>query len=183
MLLDAIMQYNAIFIEQQPANNFLKSELKPQKKCAIFSCMDTRLVNMLESALGMDRGDAVIIKNSGNYTDNTFDQTIVSFIIAIFELNIEEIFVVGHFYCGVANSSSTGLISKMMAAGISYDAIMMVKGDLERIIDQYQTPQNNVMKVVSSLRNNPLIPQEIPIHGLMIDPDSGELSVLSNGYD
>ena len=107
MLLNVIMQHNATYVEQQTPKKTRVLHLKPQKKCAIFSCMDARLVNMLEPALGIERGDAVIIKNSGNYSCHSFDQSIVSMIIAIFELDIEEIFVVGHFHCGVVESNST----------------------------------------------------------------------------
>ena len=32
------------------------------------------------------------------------------------------------------------------------------------------------------LRQNPLIPKAVPIHGLMFDPASGALQVLVDGY-
>ena len=38
----------------------------PKKHLAIVTCMDTRLVNYLEPALGIKRGDAKIIKTVGN---------------------------------------------------------------------------------------------------------------------
>lgn len=38
----------------------------PQKKLCIVTCMDTRLTNFLEPALGIGRGDAKIIRNAGN---------------------------------------------------------------------------------------------------------------------
>ena len=38
-------------------------------------------------------------------------------------------------------------------------------------------------ETVSKLTSSPFIPSDIPIHGLIMDPYSGEITVIINGYD
>ena len=62
MLLEDIMQANWKFTHE------IRPEVldhHPQKHLAIVTCMDTRLVEILEPALGIHRGEAIEIKNAG----------------------------------------------------------------------------------------------------------------------
>ena len=67
-IIDNILQINNEFTSKIKINSLKKSKY-PQKKLAIISCMDTRLIDFLEPALGIHRGDAKIIKTSGYGTD------------------------------------------------------------------------------------------------------------------
>lgn len=63
------------------------------------TCMDTRLVELLPAALGLKNGDVKIIKNAGAVISNPFGSAVLSLLIAIFELGVEEIMVIGHTDC------------------------------------------------------------------------------------
>ena len=43
-------------------------------------------------------------------------------------------------------------------------------------------PAENVEDTVDELRMNPLIPKDVPIHGLIFHPRTGEIEVIVNGY-
>mgnify|MGYP003048595495 CR=1 FL=1 len=62
-LLQEILTNNHEFL----ANNKYTKEISkyPQKKFALLTCMDTRLVELINKALGIHRGDAKIIQNAG----------------------------------------------------------------------------------------------------------------------
>lgn len=154
----------------------------PKRNLAVFTCMDTRLVEFLEPALGLRREDAVVIKNAGNSVTGPFEATIRSLVIAIYELGVQEIMVIGHEDCGVAHSSADTVINKMLNRGISPDAIKMIKDELAVWLDTFHHPHDNVRQVVERIRNNPLIPADVPIHGLIFEPHTGEVSVLVSGY-
>ena len=63
----------------------------PKKQFAIFTCMDTRLVDFLEPAMGIKRGDCKVIKNAGNtLVDPLHGGVIRSLVAAIFMLGVEE---------------------------------------------------------------------------------------------
>jgi len=144
--------------------------------------MDTRLVNFLELAMGIKCGEAKVIKNAGNSITGPFEATIRSLLVGIFELGIKEILVIGHLDCGIAKTTAQSLIQKMLARGISADAIKMVEKDLVDWIDNFHNPDDNIVETVFKIRNNPLIPHDVPVHGLILDPHTGELKLLVDGY-
>ena len=55
----------------------------PDKKIAILTCMDTRLVELLPAALGIKNGDVKMIKNAGGMVTNPFDSAVRSLLIGI----------------------------------------------------------------------------------------------------
>ena len=78
-LLDTILQANRKFV--QP-NAFPPLPKNPKKQLAIFTCMDTRLVDFLEPAMGIRRGEAKVIKNAGNTIIDPFGGVIRSLVVA-----------------------------------------------------------------------------------------------------
>ena len=150
----------------------------PKKHLAIVTCMDTRLTNFLEPALGIKRGDAKIIKTVGNCLNGVFDTTVRSLLVCIYELGVQEIAIIGHHECGMAKTTSESLTKGMTERGVSLDAIKMIKKELVEWADSFQKPEENVIKVVKELRENPLIPKDVKVHGLMFHPRSGKLELL-----
>lgn len=188
-ILDEVILSNQSFVENLPLEyiNINKNKNEkvtkfPSRHLAIVTCMDTRLVEFLENAVGIVRGEAKIIKNAGNTVTGPFEATIRSLVVGVFELDVKEIMVIGHHDCGVAHSTSQGLIQKMLARGISEAAIRMIRHELEEWIDGFHNPLQNVENVVDKIRTNPLIPEDVPVHGLIFDPKSGRLDVVVDGY-
>ena len=187
-LLEQIITRNKVFTEQLRAGKEAsvyqgKVSKYPERKLAILTCMDTRLVDFLEPALGIKRGEVKIIKTAGNTITETCGAVIRSFMVAIYELGVEELLVVGHDDCGMVKTTAEGLIEKMKARGVQKDAIYMIHDDLIRWADYFHYPDDNVRHTVEQLRHNPFIPKDIPVHGLIIDPDTGIARVIVNGYD
>ena len=150
----------------------------PKKHLAIVTCMDTRLVNFLEPCLGIKRGDAKIIKTVGNCLNGVFDTTVRSLLVCIYELGVREVAIIGHHECGMAKTTSDSLTKAMLSNGVPLGAIKMVEKELVEWADSFQKPEENVKKVVAQLRDNPLIPESVKIHGLMFHPRSGKLELL-----
>ncbi|MBQ1509701.1 MAG: carbonic anhydrase, partial [Selenomonadaceae bacterium] len=159
-----------------------KSKL-PQKQVAIITCMDTRLVNFLEPALGLARGDAKVIKTAGNSVTGVFDGTIRSLMVCIYELGVKEILVIGHHECGMAKTTSQSLTNAMLSRGVPKEAIHMVAKELREWADEFHHPEQNVRDTVEAIRLNPLIPSDVPTHGLIFHPRTGKLDVIIDGYE
>ncbi len=183
-ILDEVLSVNRQFV-QNPLSQYRQAVTGkiPRKKLAIFTCMDTRLVDFLEPAMGIKREDAIVIKNAGNSVTGNFEATIRSLVIAIYELGIREIMVIGHEDCGVAHSTADQVIRKMLQRGISPDAIKLVREELESWLDHFHRPHDNVRQVVQKIKDNPFIPCDVPVHGLIFEPLTGEISLLVNGYE
>lgn len=115
--LEQVLKANRSFVDNLPQayDDAEEDSKKPNKHLAIFTCMDTRLVDFLEPALGIKRGEAKVIKNAGNSVTGPFEATIRSLIVGIFELDVKEVMVIGHYDCGVAHSTSQGVVEKMLA--------------------------------------------------------------------
>jgi len=184
-ILDEMLEANRVFVKALPVefiDYYPATSKMPDREIAIFTCMDTRLVDFLEPAMGIKRGEVKVIKNAGNSITGPFESTIRSLVVSIFELGVKEIIVIGHLDCGVSHTSSQSLIKKMLDRGISGDAIKMIEKQLEDWIDHFHHPVDNVVEAVMQIRNNPLIPNDVPVHGLMFNPNTGEVEVVSDGY-
>lgn len=179
-LLNRILEANSRFVRP---GAFPPLPKNPKKQFAIFTCMDTRLVEFLEPAMGIKRGDAKVIKNAGNtIVDPLHGGVIRSLVAAIFMLGVEEIFVIGHRDCGMAAVDAEALKQRMVDRGIQRSTIDELVPDLAQWLGAFSCPEENVTDVVNKLRSNPLIPMDVPIHGLIFCPDDGHLDVIANGY-
>ena len=77
-MIDEMMRYNRGFVERREYEQFVTSKY-PDKRIAIVTCMDTRLIELLPAALGIRNGDVKIIKNAGATITNPFDSTMRAF--------------------------------------------------------------------------------------------------------
>ncbi len=59
--LDTILAFNQSFVENKQYEQFSVGKF-PQKKMVILTCMDTRLTELLHSAMDLRNGDAKIVK-------------------------------------------------------------------------------------------------------------------------
>ena len=125
-MIDEILAYNKKFVEEKQYEKYTASKY-PNKKIAILTCMDTRLVELLPAALGLKNGDVKIIKNAGGVVTSPFGSVIRSLLVAIIELGVEEIMVIGHTDCGVQHIDSDMMIHHMKERGISQESIDLMK--------------------------------------------------------
>jgi carbonic anhydrase len=179
-LLDSVLQANRLFTRP---NAFPPLPKNPTRQLAIFTCMDTRLVDFLEPAMGLKRGDAKVIKNAGNtIVDPMGGAVIRSLVTGIFLLGVEEVFVIGHRDCGMASVDVEGLKESMVRRGIPRKVIDYHVPDLGTWLGSFSHPVENVEQVVGIIRQNPLIPRDVPVHGLLFCPNDGHLELVVNGY-
>lgn len=180
--LEQICTANAKFIKENP--DLPKLNKCPTRRIAIVTCMDTRLVGFAEEAIGVKRGEATVIKAAGNGVwSSGLSDIIVSLLVSIYELGAKEIFVIGHEACGMTHATTDSLSLAMVKAGVKASDIDKVKSELTRYVDDFKDPVDNVKKTVAKLRENPLITKNIPIHGMVIHPDTGKVTTIVNGYN
>lgn len=183
--LDEILQYNKEFVESKKYEEYEAGKF-PNKKMVIISCMDTRLVELLPKAMNMRNGDVKIIKVAGAVISHPFGSIMRSILVAIYELGANEVCVVGHHDCGMAKIQASSTIEKMKERGVSEEKLDTLRYsgiDLERFLRGFSSVEESVEHSVSILRNHPLMPIEVPVHGLVIHPDTGKLDVVVNGYE
>jgi len=181
MILQEILLANRFFVREYAPKLAGKLHHVPRKQVAVFTCMDTRLVEFLEPALGIRRGDAKVIKNAGNRIRPGCEDVIRSLAAAVYLLEVQELLVIGHQDCGMSRVTRDVLIRRMLDYGIPPEEIARVNP--VEWLGGFGDTEENVRESVAAIRNHPLIPAAIPVHGLLFDPDTGEIKVIVNGYD
>lgn len=180
-MIDEILLYNKAFVENMEYNKYFTSKY-PDKKIAIISCMDTRLTELLPAALGLKNGDAKIIKNAGGIISHPFGSVMRSLIIGIYELQVQEILVIGHTDCGARYTNSLEIIEKMKARGIAQSDIDLLKYcgiNFDSWLSGFADLELSINASVNLIRKHPLIPQSVTVCGLVIDSVTGALTRLT----
>jgi carbonic anhydrase len=177
-LLDEVLAHNERFVSERQGT----IKRTPARKVVIFTCMDTRLVDFLEPAMGLRRGDAKVIKNAGTTVLDPNGGVIRSLAVAIYALECEEVFVIGHLDCGMANLDVTVIRENMLSRGVAASTIDDLQPALGDWLGTFRDVYGNVRRVTQIVRDNALMPKDVPVHGLMFDPSSGSLEVLVKGY-
>jgi len=167
-VIEDLLSYNEEFVKNKGYEPYQTSKY-PDRRLAIVTCMDTRLIELLPAALGIKNGDAKIIKNAGGVITHPFGSVVRSLLIAIYELGVEEILVIGHTDCGVQHMDAENLLENMRKRGISNNAIESLR----------YCGIDFVAKSVELLKKHPLIPKDVRIYGFMMDSTSGKLSSVS----
>ena len=179
-MIDDILAYNRKFVERHEYDSFATSKY-PDKKIAVVTCMDTRLTHLLPAALGIKNGDVKMIKNAGGTITNPFDSTMRSLLVAIYELGVTEIMVVGHTECGVQGMDSRHMLELMRSRGIDDEHISLMRHcgiDLESWLHGFDDTEAAVHETVDLVCHHPLVPKDVTVRGFIIDSYTGELSPL-----
>jgi carbonic anhydrase len=187
MVIDEILAHNEQFLQQQPLPIIGHA---PRKHMAVVTCMDCRLVKMFEQALGLDRGDVLELRTAGATIpeperENGASDLIRSLAGGIYLLGVREVAVIGHTNCGLAHANPDMLIASMQALGVNPDQLIEQEGlgnvqGLVRWLGAFQDVHVNVREVVRVIRNSPYLPK-VPVHGLVINIETGKLELIDRG--
>ena len=184
-LLEEILNYNAKFVEDKAYENYETSKV-PTMKAVMLTCMDTRLVELSTKALGFKNGDVKLVKNAGATITHPYGSTMRSLLVGIYALGAEEIIIMGHKDCGMGGINVEEVLNTMKDRGIKEETISILKHsgiDLDHFLGGFSDVRENVRANIDLVYNHPLFDQSVPVHGLVIDPHTGEVELIQNGYD
>ncbi len=183
--LEEILKFNKEFVESKEYEKYNTTKY-PDKKIAILSCMDTRLTELLPKALDLKNGDAKIIKNAGGTVIHPFGSAMRSLLICVYEFDIKEIFIIGHYDCGVSSMDTDKMIKKMIEKGIdvqTLDTLSRAGIKVKKWLHGFDCVEESVRESVAKVKNHPLMPSNVAVHGLIMDPVTGRLDVVINGFE
>lgn len=176
-MIDEILKFNQEFVAKEGYKPHITSKY-PDKKIAIVTCMDTRLVALLPAALGIKNGDVKMIKNAGGVINNPWDSTMRSLLVGVYELGVEKIMIIGHTECGVQGMNAEEMIHLMEKRGISGNTISLIKRcgiDLDKWLTGFEDTEKAVKDSVELVKNHPLLPSDIEVSGYIMDSVTGKL--------
>lgn len=183
-MLESMLAFNNEFVKHR-AYEELQTDKFPDKGLVILSCMDARLVELLPRALGIKNGDAKLIKNAGALVTSPWGSVMRSLLVAVYSLGAKEILIIGHHDCGMSTLNSNDVLKIVRERGIKEETISTLRYagiDLEGWLKGFSNVEDSVRITVKTVRNHPLLPADVPVHGLIIDPNTGQLDMVVNGY-
>jgi carbonic anhydrase len=157
-----------------------KLALPPARGFAILTCMDARIDPA--KLAGLAEGDAHVIRNAGGRAS---DDAIRSLVISHKLLGTNEWFVIHHTNCGMelfTDDVMRDLLAQSLATA-SFDGTRWTDpagGGGSRAGDfiDWLTIKDQAQSVaidVERIRQHPLVPRSIPIHGYIYEVTSGRL--------
>lgn len=184
-LLESILAYNKDFVDNKEFENYSTSK-KPDKKAVLFTCMDTRLQDLGTKALGFNNGDLKVVKNAGAIITHPYGSTIKSLLVGIYALGAEEIIIMAHKDCGMGCIDVNTVKDAMKERGVSEETFKIIEHsgvDVDSFLQGFTDAEENVRRNIDMVYNHPLFDKSVPIHGLVIDPHTGELDLVQDGYE
>ncbi|ALF52644.1 carbonic anhydrase [Nostoc piscinale CENA21] len=149
------------------------------KRLWVLACMDERLP--VEKALGIAEGDAHIFRNAGGLVT---DDAIRSAMLTTQFFNTKEIIVINHTECGMMSASGDFLSEVLRSRGIDVDAVAvdpalpelkLPKGVFSKWIKTFTDVDEICKQQVELLRQSPLIPDDVVIHGYIWEVETMSL--------
>ena len=143
------------------------------------TCVDPRLNALFPSVLGLPGDQFIWLRNAGNIITGPMSSTMRSLALACAVKGGKEIAIIGHTDCQVAKTSMMQLLERLKAVGVERH---LLPENLNEYFGLFASEPQNVMKACEHVRQSPLIGPKVPVHGLLVNVETGKLDWLVNGY-
>jgi carbonic anhydrase len=135
--------------------------LPPAKRVAVVACMDARLIPT--RALGLEEGDAHVIRNAGGLAKDALRSLIISEQL----LGTREIVILHHTDCGMLTFKNEDVYAKVEET-LGADA-----SDIDFL--PFPNLDQSVRDDIQFLKDSPLIPEDVSIRGFVYDVTTGRV--------
>lgn len=175
VIVDELIAGNELFVKDgwDPAEADMLG--LPAKELAIVACMDTR--HAVERVLGLEHGDAKIIRNAGNIID---DGTLRSLVVAVHLLKVRHVVVMGHTKCGMLRVGHGNFtIAHSIAETTETPLHQAMRPDFQRWLGGFDDVEGQVQRSVELLRHHPYLPKTLDVSGVVYDNDTGRVTKVA----
>ena len=157
-----ILSANAQF-----ANGFQHSQLTGTalRGLAIVTCMDSRISPL--AALGMQAGDAKILRNAGA---RVTDDVLRTLVLASYLLGVNRVLVMPHTDCRMASGTEEQIHATILErSGIDTRSV-----EIRTVSDQISALKSDLVRIAQF----PLLPKNIEVVGAIYNVKTGELKKI-----
>jgi carbonic anhydrase len=179
-LFEAILDANHRAVAGDASAGLHPADHSDAMPVVALTCVDPRLNAFFPNALALPAEQFIWLRNAGNIITGTLSSTMRSLALACAVKGGREIAVIGHTDCQVCKTSTTALLDKLKALGVDRSRL---PENIVEFFGSFGSERQNVIKACDFIRNSPVIGPKIPVHGLMLDVNSGKLDWVVNGYD
>ena len=157
-VIDELLANNAAFAAAVPERHF---DLRPSRRLAIVTCMDSRLD--VFAALGLRDGEAHVLRNAGGVIT---DDVIRSLAVSQRRLGTRSVMLIHHTDCGMAKLTDDGFRQELQQATGVAPAFA---------IESFSDVDADVRQSVLRVRRSPFVAHRDAIRGFVYDVDTHRL--------
>src|SRR5438876_2157008 len=179
-LFDAILEANRRAVGGDKSAGLHLKDFAESLPVVALTCIDPRLNPLMPEVLGIPEEQFIWLRNAGNIITSPTSSTMRSFALACSIKGGKEIALIGHTDCRVRNTSVVELTDKLRTLGIDRSRL---PDNLNEFFGLFASERQNVLRGVEFIRQSPLIGPKIPVHGLLVEIETGKLEWLVNGYE
>ena len=179
-LFEAILEANHRAVAGDEKAGLHPAEFADALPVAALTCIDARLNPLIPEVLGVPEEQFIWLRNAGNIITSSLSSTMRSLALACAVKGGKEIAVIGHTDCLVCKTSTMQLLECFQRLGIQRQ---LLPDNLNEYFGMFSSERQNVLKACDLIRHSPLIGPAIPVHGLLLDLNTGNLEWLVNGYE
>ena len=179
-LLEAIVDANHRALSGDERAGLRPDEFAESLPAVVLTCFDPRLHPLMPEVLGVGEPDFIWLTNAGNVVTGPLSSTVRSLALACAVHDGKEIAILGHTDCRFFQPVRFLLEGRLKSRGIDLGS---AASKLDEFLGRLANERSNVHAAVRHVRQSPLIPRTVPVHGLMVDVESGQLEWVANGYD
>jgi carbonic anhydrase len=178
-LFEAILEANNRAIAGDTTASLRQSDYADSLPIAALTCIDVRLNPLIPEVLGIAEEHFIWLRNAGNIITSPLSSTMRSLSLACAVKGGREIVIIGHTDCQVCKTTTIQLLERLKNIGVERHVL---PDNVNEYFGMFASERQNVIKACDIVRRSPLIGSKIPVHGLLVDIQTGKLEWLVNGY-
>jgi carbonic anhydrase len=179
-LFEAIIDANHRAVAGDASAGLHPAEFADELPVIALTCIDPRLNAFFPNALALPAEQFIWLRNAGNIITGPLSSTMRSLALACAVKGGREIAIIGHTNCQVCRTTTMVLLDDLKSLGVDRSRL---PENVTEFFGLFGSERQNVIKTCDFARSSPLIGPKIPVHGLMIDIETGKLDWVVNGYD
>lgn len=157
-VIDELVANNQAFADSLQEQHL---DVRPRRKLAIVTCMDSRLD--VFAALGLGHGEAHVLRNAGGVIT---DDVIRSLAISQRKLETREVMLIHHTNCGMQTLTDDGFRAELQEATGVAPAFA---------IESFSDADADVRQSILRVRRSAFVPHRDVVRGFVYDVDSHRL--------
>ena len=178
-LFEAIIDANHRAVAGDTTAGLHPADFADELPVIALTCIDPRLNAYFPNALALPVEEFIWLRNAGNIITAPLSSTLRSLALACAVKGGKEIAIIGHTDCQVCKTTTMVLLDKLKELGVER---RLLPDNINEFFGMFSSERQNVIKACDIVRRSPLIGPKIPVHGLLLDIETGKLDWIVNGY-
>jgi carbonic anhydrase len=179
-LFEAIIDANHRAVGGDTTAGLHPADFENELPVIALTCIDPRLNAYFPNALALPAEEFIWLRNAGNIITGPLSSTMRSLALACAVKGGKEIAIIGHTDCQICKTTAMQLLDKLKTQGVERH---LLPDNINEFFGLFGSERQNVIEAAGIARNSPLIGPKIPVHGLLLDIETGKLDWVVNGYE